>query len=50
MFLDIIILSIIAKFYKYVDLPEDDDKDLTEEISMTDKRGTENKSYQDDEK
>ncbi|XP_076679863.1 peptide transporter family 1 isoform X2 [Andrena cerasifolii] len=48
MFLDIIIFSIMAKFYKYVDVPEDDD--LTEEISMTDKRGTENKSYKDDEK
>lgn len=49
MFLDIIIFSTMAKFYKYVDVP-DDDEDLTEEISMTDKRGTENKSYKDDEK
>ncbi|XP_043512875.1 peptide transporter family 1 isoform X1 [Frieseomelitta varia] len=45
MFVDIIIFSIIAKFYKYVDNPEDE-----EIIDMSEKFGTVNTSYHDDEK
>ncbi|CAL7933595.1 unnamed protein product [Xylocopa violacea] len=48
MFVDIIIFAIMAKFYKYVDVPEDES--VTEEITMDVKGGEVNASYQDDEK
>ncbi|XP_076622950.1 peptide transporter family 1 isoform X1 [Colletes latitarsis] len=44
MFIDIIILAIMASFYKYVETPED--QSMTEEIQY----GTDNKSYSDNEK
>lgn len=49
MFIDIIIFSIMAKFYKYVDTPEDEDAS-EETIQMSEKSGTVNASYHDDEK
>ncbi|XP_076244051.1 peptide transporter family 1 [Calliopsis andreniformis] len=48
MLVDIIIFSIMAKFYKYVQLPEEDT--MVEEINMDVKNGTANPSYKDDEK
>ncbi|XP_076764514.1 peptide transporter family 1 [Xylocopa sonorina] len=48
MFIDIIIFAIMAKFYKYVEVPEDES--VTEEITMDVKGGEVNASYQDDEK
>lgn len=49
MFIDIIIFSIMAKFYKYVDTPGDEDAS-EEIIHMSEKFGTVNASYRDDEK
>ncbi|KOX78297.1 Peptide transporter family 1 [Melipona quadrifasciata] len=49
MFIDIIIFSIMAKFYKYVDTPGDEDAS-EEIIHMSEKFGTVNASYHDDEK
>ncbi|XP_076170148.1 peptide transporter family 1 [Ptiloglossa arizonensis] len=48
MFIDTIIFSIMAKFYKYVEVPQDESN--TEEIHMDTKNGTVNESYKDDEK
>ncbi|KAK9298287.1 hypothetical protein QLX08_008303 [Tetragonisca angustula] len=49
MFIDIIIFSVIAKFYKYVDTSGDEDAS-EETIHMNEKSGTVNPSYHCDEK
>lgn len=46
MFLFMIVFAIMAKFYKYVDIPDT----IEEEIVMEGKDGTINPSYKDDEK
>lgn len=48
MFVDIIIFALLAKFYKYVERPEE--KSITEEMNGNGKNGTANESYMDDEK
>lgn len=48
MFVDIIIFAIMAKFYKYVEVPEEES--ITEEINMEVKGGEVNTSFKDDEK
>ncbi|XP_054012778.1 peptide transporter family 1 isoform X1 [Hylaeus anthracinus] len=48
MFVDMIIFAFMAKFYKYVEVP--DDGSITEEINMDVKNGIVNESYKDNEK
>ncbi|XP_017881375.1 peptide transporter family 1 [Ceratina calcarata] len=48
MFVDIIIFAVMAKFYKYVEIPEE--SSISEEINMELKGGQLNASYKDDEK
>lgn len=48
MVIDIVIFSVMAMFYRYVEVPEEEP--IVEEISMDAKNGTTNPSYKDDEK
>lgn len=48
MFLDIVVFTIMARFYKYVKEPGTES--ITEEIRMDDKYGTINPTFKDDEK